>query len=504
MKPFSEFFIEELLPALGETLKMVGIAGLLSAIFGILVGILLFTFNPQRGLIKNKIVYPIISFLTNCIRSIPFLILGVLLIPLTMFITGIYTRPTFFGSDASIIPLTIASTAFIAKLVENSFIEVNEDIIEAGKSLGMSKLQIINKILLKEALPSICNGICVALVSLLGISAVVEAWAGGGLGALAVTLGIEQGRNVEMIYIVIVIIIIVQILNTTGNILYKQLMYGGKLDGFKKLIIPLVILLLIPCFAVFGPKTEKIVIGTMETPGRPILEYIEPKFEALGYDLEIETFAKFELGNKGLEEKAFDANLFQHTPYLNTQNKDGQFSVACEMYYPVFGGYSKTFVKKENEKLYDVIKKGAKVSIPKDDANRTRALKMLKAEDLIDFTDNAIVRVEDILDNPKELEIELVDSRLIGKAVNEGTCDLGIVSNSYAAVADLDSKSLVAMESLSLQKTNVNVFVVRTEDLNKKWVKDIVDILISDETSNFIKEKFKGTLLPIPVSKLEA
>ncbi|MDY4788343.1 MAG: MetQ/NlpA family ABC transporter substrate-binding protein [Bacilli bacterium] len=498
-KPFNEFFFDELIPALLETFKMVGIAGLISTILGILIGIVLFIFHPTRGLIKNKYVYPIVSFLTNCIRSIPFLILGVLLIPLTMFITGIFTRPTFFGSDASIIPLTIASTAFIAKLVENSFVEVNEDIIEAGKSLGMSKWQIISKILIKEALPSICNGVCVALVSLLGISAVVDSWAGGGLGGLAVSLGIQQGRNVEMIYIVLVIIIIVQILNVLGNFMYKKLKYGET--SFKKLPYLLVVILLLPLLTLFNNK-ETIIIGVMETPGRPILEYIEEDFEKLGYDLEIQVFSKFELGNQGLRNGSFDGNLFQHTPYLNTQNKEGDLAVACEMYYPIFGGYSKTFKVEEGQKLIDTIKDGAKITIPNDDANRTRALKLLKEEGLIDFNDKTIVTLKDISYNPKNLVIEEVDSGLIGKAVNNKTTDLGIVSNSYAAISNLDGNSLVTMESLEKQKENVNIFVVRKTDLNKKWVKDLVDILISDKTSEFIKDYFNGTLLPIPESKL--
>lgn len=222
MKQFVDFFINELLPALGETLKMIFISGTISTIFGITIGILLNIFSPQ-GIKKNKYIYNILSFVVNTIRSIPFLILGVLVIPLTMFITGLFGRATFFGTTASIVSLTIASTVFIAKMVESAAAEVGHSLIEAGIALGMTKRQIVFKIIFRESLPSIVNGIAIAMVSLLGISAVVQAWAGGGLGGLAYNIGIKENRRLEMVYIVIVIIVLVQLIQLCGNYLYKKL-----------------------------------------------------------------------------------------------------------------------------------------------------------------------------------------------------------------------------------------------------------------------------------------
>lgn len=217
-----EFFKSELFPALLETFKMLLISGIISTILGIILGLVLNIFS-YIGIRKNKYIYSVLSVIVNIVRSIPYLILGVLIIPLTMFITGLFERPTFFGSTASCVSLTIASTAFIAKIVENAAAEVSLDMIEAGVSLGMTKTQIVFKIIFREALPSIANGIALSMVSLLGLSAVVQAWAGGGLGSLAYDIGITRGQRTEMLYIVIVIIIIVVLIQKAGTIISKKL-----------------------------------------------------------------------------------------------------------------------------------------------------------------------------------------------------------------------------------------------------------------------------------------
>lgn len=222
-------FGSELLNAFLETLEMMALSGLISIIFGVVLGLLLNALSP-KGVIKNKYVYAVLSFIINMIRSIPYLILGVLIIPFTMFVTGLFGRATFFGALASCVSLSIASTAFIAKVVESAASEVPYSMIEAGLSLGLSKFQIVTKIILKEAMPSIVNGIALALVSLLGLSAVVVAWNGGGLGSLAKLVGIDDGDTGKMLIIVAIIIVIVVIIQSIGNLLYKKIKFG---NGFK-------------------------------------------------------------------------------------------------------------------------------------------------------------------------------------------------------------------------------------------------------------------------------
>lgn len=212
----------EIIASIGETLYMVSISALISVILGIIIGVVLYVLSPN-GLHPQRIVYSILSFIVNTVRSFPFLVLAMFLIPFTMVIVGVFDRPTFMGNTASIIPLTIASTPFVAKIVENALNEIAPGMIEAGKSLGMSSMKIITKIILREGLPAIVSGITLAIISLIGLSAIVISWGGGGLGSLAYKYGFVQSDRASMAIIVVVIVALVQVIQLVGNGLYKLL-----------------------------------------------------------------------------------------------------------------------------------------------------------------------------------------------------------------------------------------------------------------------------------------
>lgn len=212
-----ELLSKILIPELGKTLYMVSVSTILSILFGFLLAIILIT-TDKDGLNPNKIIYQILDVLINMVRSFPFIILVVAIIPLTRAIVG-----TSIGEKAAIIPLTIAGAPFIARLIESSLKEVDSGLIEAAKSFGASNKQIIFKIMIKEAVPSLTSGITLAIVSLLGATAMAGAVGAGGLGAIALTYGYQSFNDTIMYGTVIVLIIIVQILQTTGNIFYRKL-----------------------------------------------------------------------------------------------------------------------------------------------------------------------------------------------------------------------------------------------------------------------------------------
>ena len=206
-----------LAPAIGETMYMVVISTILAVIIGFIPAIIL-TVTDENGLMPNKTIYKILDFIVNTLRSFPFIILMVVIIPFTRLLVG-----TSIGSTATIVPLTIAAAPFVSRVIESALKEVDPGVIEAAKSFGASNTQIIFKVMLKEAVPSIVSGITLTLISIIGYSAMAGTIGGGGLGALAIRYGYQRFQVDVMIITVIVLIIIVQILQSLGNYLYNKL-----------------------------------------------------------------------------------------------------------------------------------------------------------------------------------------------------------------------------------------------------------------------------------------
>ena len=206
-----------IIPAFFATLKMLVISGILSTIFGFIFGVILVV-TEKGGLCENVVVNRILDFLVNTIRSFPFIILLISIIPFTRLIVG-----TSIGETAALVPLTVACSPFMARIFQNSFKEVDPALIEAAQSFGASKVQIIVKVMLKESVPSIISGLCLAIINLLGCTAMAGAVGAGGLGATALTYG-YQNFNQEIMYsICVILIILVAIIQYFGDWIYKKL-----------------------------------------------------------------------------------------------------------------------------------------------------------------------------------------------------------------------------------------------------------------------------------------
>ena len=197
--------------------QMLVISGIMSTIFGFIFGVIL-VITEKGGLCENIIVNRILDFLVNTIRSFPFIILLISIIPFTRLIVG-----TSIGETAALVPLTVACSPFMARIFQNSFKEVDPALIEAAQSFGASKVQIIVKVMLKESVPSIISGLCLAIINLLGCTAMAGAVGAGGLGATALTYG-YQNFNQEIMYsICVILIILVAIIQYFGDWIYKKL-----------------------------------------------------------------------------------------------------------------------------------------------------------------------------------------------------------------------------------------------------------------------------------------
>ena len=203
--------------ALIETLEMVFVSTTFSVILGFIPAIIL-TVTANDGLKPNKIIYAMLDFIVNTLRSFPFIILMVIIIPLTRLIAG-----KSIGTEAAMVPLTIAAAPFVSRVIESSLREVDKGIIEAAKSFGASNTQIIFKVMLKEAVPSIMSGITLTIISIVGYSAMAGAVGGGGLGQVAISYGYQRYQTDVMIVTCIILIIVVQGLQLLGNYFYNKL-----------------------------------------------------------------------------------------------------------------------------------------------------------------------------------------------------------------------------------------------------------------------------------------
>ena len=201
-----------LIKALGQTVYMVSISMLIASLIGILLVV-----TEKNNILSCPIVNRPLSFIINIIRSIPFIILMVAIIPFTRILAG-----TSIGTTAAIIPLTLAAIPYIARMVETSIREIPFGLIEAAQSMGATPLQIIYKVLLPESLPSILDSMTVVMVSLVGASAMAGTIGGGGLGDLAIRYGYQRFQADIMIITIIVLVLMVQSIQFLGSFLSRK------------------------------------------------------------------------------------------------------------------------------------------------------------------------------------------------------------------------------------------------------------------------------------------
>ena len=205
-----------------ETLLMVGLSGLIGAVLGIPLGVTL-NVTEAHGILPHPLFNRTMGLIVNAVRSTPFIILLVAVIPFTRLVTG-----SSIGTAAAIVPLTIAATPFVARLVESALREVDAGLIEAAQAMGATNAQIIRKVLLPEAFPGIVAGLTITLISLVGYSAMAGAVGGGGLGDLGIRYGYQRFLPEVMIAVVLILIAFVQLVQSLGDRLVLRVSHRGR------------------------------------------------------------------------------------------------------------------------------------------------------------------------------------------------------------------------------------------------------------------------------------
>ena len=204
--------------AAAQTAVMVVFSTLFSLLLGFPLGILLCTSDPQSGIRPRPALYQILTRVVNALRSFPFIILMIVLFPLSRVLVG-----TSIGTKATIVPLSIAAAPFVARIIESALKEVDRGVVQAARAMGSTTMQIIFKVLIPEALPSLIDGVTLTIINLIGYSAMSGAISGGGLGDLAIRYGYQGFRPGIMAVCVVIILVMVEIVQLIGTTLSNRI-----------------------------------------------------------------------------------------------------------------------------------------------------------------------------------------------------------------------------------------------------------------------------------------
>lgn len=204
-----------------QTLQMVFFSTIFSILLGLPLGILLCVTRPEEhgGIIPKPVLNSILDKIVNVLRSFPFIILMIILFPLSRLLVG-----TTIGTTATIVPLSIAAAPFAARVIETSLKEVDTGVVQAARSMGSTNRQIIFKVMIPEAMPSLVSGVTLTIINLVGYSAMAGAIGGGGLGDLAIRYGYQRTRTDVMIVAVVIILVLVELIQFIGNKISAQIL----------------------------------------------------------------------------------------------------------------------------------------------------------------------------------------------------------------------------------------------------------------------------------------
>lgn len=213
--------INQVMEATGETLVMVFFSTIFSLVLGLPIGVLLHITGKEMdgGIIPSPVFNNVLSRIVNILRSFPFIILLIVLIPLSRIIVG-----TSIGTRAAIVPLSIAAAPFVARIIESALKEVDPGVIQAAKAMGSTNWQLVWKVLLPEAMPALMSGLTLTIINLIGYSAMAGTIGGGGLGDLAIRYGYQRFRPSYLVAAVIVILVMVEIIQIAGDRIVKRMM----------------------------------------------------------------------------------------------------------------------------------------------------------------------------------------------------------------------------------------------------------------------------------------
>lgn len=495
---FKEVNWEQLVKATWETLYMTSASMVLVIIIGLAIGLLLF--NLSRSQSKGAgTLYQIISFISNVFRSVPFIILIILLIPVTRQILG-----TFLGPTAAVFALVISAAPFYARLVEIALREVDEGVIEASQAMGATPKQIMSKVLLPESLPALISGGTVTTITMIGFTAMAGAINAGGLGGVAYQDGFMRNNLTITLVATIFILFIVFIIQGLGDGLVKYVdKRQNKQQKSSFLIWAAVALISLSSLVFFsvGHKNDAapltvLKVGASPTPHSEILEHVKPILAKEGIDLQVVKFDDYVLPNKALAEKEIDANYFQHVPFFNLAVAENNypFTNLGGVHIELMGLYSQR-IKNVSE-----LKDGAKIITSNSTSDWGRVITILQDAGLVkvkEGVDLTTATFDDISENPKQLKfIHTLNPEILSTAYENDEGDLIAINANFADTIGLSPKN----DGVLVEKDKSpygNILVSRQENAKDESVQKLNDVLHSKEVKDWMLEKWAGKIQPV-------
>lgn len=383
--------------AVQSTLIVTIVSTLLAYLIGVPLGILLYG-TSKNGIFPNRYVNGAVGFVVNVIRSIPFIILLVITQPLAAAVVG-----TRIGDTAFIFHLVLAAAPFVARMIESSLREVDNGVIEAAQAMGSTNFQIMMKVVVPEAKPSLILGAAIAITTILGYTPMTYLIGGGGLGKIAIQFGCTA-MSLTNVYIVFVVDHPCTDLTRSFELscqglrqaypqqmtLYKiTLIFTQRSKKIMKKVLTLIGTALLAAAVLAscgGKKDDKVIkVAASSSPHAEILEQCVEPLKAEGYTLEIKVMDDYVIPNNSTESGDVDANYFQHQPYLDSFNKDnGTHLVSiAKIHYEPFGIYAG-----KTDSL-DALPEGAKIAVPNDVTNEARALLLLQDKGILTLKEGA-------------------------------------------------------------------------------------------------------------------
>lgn len=473
----------QLFQATWQTIYMVFISSFISIIAGTVLGVWLFL-TAEKQAHANKGVNQIVGFIVNVVRSIPFIILMISILPLTRLIAG-----TTIGTNAAIVPLTLAAIPFFARICESALAEVPYGLIEAADSLGATTWQAVRKVLIPESLPSLIRGATLTIIGLVGYSAMAGAVGGGGLGELAINYGYQRFNVLVMLETVVVLVVIVQLVQLAGDYLAQK----RKLRpvAFASIALWLVCIVSL-AWPVAYQQGKTLRVGVMGGWPQQVMK-VAQKVAVKRYNLHIKiiAFDDYVLPNTALNNGNIDANIFQHVPFLNAQIKARGYKltpIAKTFVYPM-GVYSRKIHKLSQ------LKNGAIVAIPNDPSNEGRALLLMQHAGLIKLKPGVgtDATLNDIIANPKHLQFKVLDAAQLPRVFKDSV--LVALTNDFVKPAGFTIKQALIKEGPD--SPYANVIVVQTKNKNEPIFKELIAVMHSKAVLNETKKLFPdGAAIP--------
>lgn len=455
-----------LLSSTWETLYMVFIASALSIFLGLCLGLLLYV-SAKDGVWQHKNFYRVLSFMVNVGRSVPFVILMIALIPITRFLIG-----TSIGTNASIIPLTVAAIPFYARIAESAFKQVSQGLLEAAKAMGLTPWQTIIKVVVPESKVILLEGATLTIIALIAYSAIVGMIGGGGLGDIAIRYGYQRFDIMMMLATIVILVAMVQLVQWLGDLSSKKrtLLFWGLV------IIPLFLGALGQGISAATDKTNVLTVGIVGGPMEQVMAAAQQvASEQYGIKLKIVVFNDYVLPNQALNSGEIDANIFQHQPYLDAQTKAHGYHISAltkTFVYPM--GFYSTKINSLAQLPY-----GAIVAIPNDPSNEGRALNLLQKAKLIQLKPNAglFATPQDIIANPKHLQFKELDAADVPRALPD--VSMGAITNDYVALAHFTVNQALIHEGPEVPYANI--VAVQTSRLNDPKLQVLIPMMHSPE-----------------------